>query len=80
MVYKKYSKRLFDFILALLGFIILLPIFTLVTLGLFFANQGKPFFFQLRPGKDEKLFKIIKFKTMNEKKEVFRGDFLAKFT
>ena len=79
-MYKNYLKRLLNFILALFGFIILLPIFTLVTLGLFFANNGKPFFFQTRPGWNEQLFKIIKFKTMNEKKEVFRGDFLAKFT
>ncbi len=79
-MYKNYLKRLLDFILALFSFIILLPIFTLVTLGLFFANNGKPFFFQTRPGWNEQLFKIIKFKTMNEKKEVFRGDFLVKFT
>lgn len=39
------------------------------TIGLFFANNGKPFFFQTRPGKDEQLFKIIKFKTMNDKKD-----------
>ena len=38
-------------------------------IGLFFANQGKPFFFQLRPGKGERNFKIIKFKTMNDKKD-----------
>lgn len=79
-MYKSFLKRFLDLILALFGFIILLPIFTLVTIGLFFANNGKPFFFQTRPGWNEQLFKIIKFKTMNEKKEVFRGDFLAKFT
>ena len=45
------------------------PIFLLATIGLFFANQGKPFFFQTRPGKNEKLFQIIKFKTMNDKKD-----------
>ena len=39
-------------------------------IGLFFANQGKPFFFQIRPGKGEQLFKIIKFKTMNDKKDI----------
>jgi lipopolysaccharide/colanic/teichoic acid biosynthesis glycosyltransferase len=38
-------------------------------IGLFFANQGKPFFFQTRPGKNAKLFRIIKFKTMNDKKD-----------
>lgn len=53
--------------MASLGFILLLPIFLVVTIGLYFANQGKPFFFQKRPGKNEKIFKIIKFKTMNDK-------------
>ena len=41
----------------------------MVTIGLFFANDGKPFFFQLRPGKNGKIFKIIKFKTMTDKKD-----------
>ncbi|WOC51494.1 hypothetical protein BPO_0847 [Bergeyella porcorum] len=41
----------------------------MVTIGLYIANGGKPFFFQLRPGKDGKIFKIIKFKTMNDKKD-----------
>ncbi len=41
----------------------------IVTIFLAIANEGKPFFFQVRPGKNEKLFKIIKFKTMNEKKD-----------
>jgi lipopolysaccharide/colanic/teichoic acid biosynthesis glycosyltransferase len=41
----------------------------LVTIGLYIANQGKPFFFQARPGLNEKIFKIIKFKTMNDKKD-----------
>ena len=68
-MYKRFFKRLFELILALFGFILLLPIFSIVTLGLFFANQGKPFFFQTRPGLNEKLFKIIKFKTMNDKKD-----------
>lgn len=44
------------------------PIVLVATIGLFFANNGKPFFFQTRPGKNEKLFQIIKFKTMNDKK------------
>ncbi|MFD2891036.1 sugar transferase [Flavobacterium chuncheonense] len=68
-MYKNYIKRLFDFILALFGFVVLLPVFIIVTIGLFFANQGKPFFFQIRPGLNEQLFKIIKFKTMNDKKD-----------
>lgn len=69
MLYKNYLKSLFDFITALLGLIVLSPVFILVTISLFFANQGKPFFFQLRPGKNERIFKIIKFKTMNDKKD-----------
>ncbi len=68
-MYKSYFKRLFDFTIALLGFILISPIFLLVTFGLYIANQGKPFFFQIRPGKNERLFKIIKFKTMNDKKD-----------
>jgi undecaprenyl phosphate N,N'-diacetylbacillosamine 1-phosphate transferase len=69
-MYKTFFKRLLDFFASLLGFILLSPIFLIVTIGLFFANQGKPFFFQTRPGKNEQLFRIIKFKTMNDKKDV----------
>ena len=68
-MYKNFFKRLIDFTLSLFGFIIISPIFVLVTILLFFANSGKPFFFQLRPGKNENIFKIIKFKTMNDKKD-----------
>lgn len=68
-MYKFFFKRIFDFVAALVGFIILSPIFLIVTIGLFFANAGKPFFFQLRPGKDGLIFKIVKFKTMNDKKD-----------
>ncbi|TWH99157.1 lipopolysaccharide/colanic/teichoic acid biosynthesis glycosyltransferase [Flavobacterium tiangeerense] len=66
-MYKNFIKRFIDFIVAFLGLLVLSPIFLFVTIGLFFANNGKPFFFQLRPGKEEKIFKIIKFKTMNDK-------------
>ena len=66
-MYKNYLKRFFDFIIALIGLILLSPIFIVVTIGLYFANQGKPFFFQKRPGKNERIFKIIKFKTMNDR-------------
>jgi lipopolysaccharide/colanic/teichoic acid biosynthesis glycosyltransferase len=67
-MYKSYIKRLLDFSLSLLGFICLLPIFLLVTLFLMFANNGKAFFLQARPGKNGKIFKVIKYKTMNDKK------------
>ena len=68
-MYQKYFKRLFDFLIALIALLLFSPLFILVTIGLFFANQGKPFFFQIRPGKNEKLFRIVKFKTMNDKKD-----------
>ncbi|MEK6494841.1 sugar transferase [Myroides odoratimimus] len=67
-MYKCFFKRLFDFLAALVGLLLLSPIFIFVMLSLFFANQGKPFFFQERPGKGERIFKIIKFKSMNDKK------------
>ncbi|MBC5841458.1 MAG: sugar transferase [Flavobacteriaceae bacterium] len=66
-MYKSFFKRILDVILALTGFLLLSPLFLLITIGLFVANQGKPFFFQLRPGKRGIIFKIIKFKTMNDK-------------
>ena len=68
-MYKNYFKRLFDFTAALVGLLLLSPLFILVTIGLLFANQGQPFFFQTRPGKNEKLFRIVKFKTMNDKRD-----------
>lgn len=67
MKYQNFGKPALDFGLALVGFIVLLPIIVLITIGLYFANEGKPFFFQLRPGKDGKLFTIVKFRTMNDK-------------
>lgn len=68
-MYKSFFKRIFDFNMAIIVLLFLSPIFLLVTLGLSIANNGKPFFFQLRPGKDGKIFKIVKFKTMNDKKD-----------
>lgn len=67
-MYRHFLKRVVDFILALIGFILLSPIFFIVLILLMINNQGKPFFFQKRPGKDEKIFQVIKFKTMNDKK------------
>ncbi|WP_291071790.1 sugar transferase [Empedobacter sp. UBA5637] len=76
MLYKNYIKRLLDFTIAFIGLICLSPIFIIVTIGLYFANQGKPFFFQARPGLNEKIFNIIKFKTMNDKKDA-NGNLLS---
>jgi len=75
-MYKNFFKRIFDFTVAFFALLILSPVFLLVTLGLYFANQGKPFFFQRRPGKNEKIFSIIKFKTMNDKKDA-KGNLLS---
>src|SRR5690554_553436 len=68
-MYKDAIKPIFDFLAALIGLLLLSPIFLLVTLALLFANNGKPFFFQKRPGKNERIFSIIKFKSMNDKKD-----------
>ena len=69
MIYKLFCKPFFDFFAALIGLLLLFPIFAIITILLYLANNGKPFFFQLRPGKNQKIFKIIKFKTMNDKKD-----------
>lgn len=74
-MYKHYIKRIFDFFIALIGLLFLSPLFIIVTIGLFFANQGKPFFFQARPGKGGHIFKIVKFKTMNDRRDM-KGDLL----
>jgi lipopolysaccharide/colanic/teichoic acid biosynthesis glycosyltransferase len=68
-VYKAIFKTIFDLIFSLLGFLLLLPFFLAITVLLTIANKGNPFFLQTRPGKHHKLFKIIKFKTMNDKKD-----------
>lgn len=75
MIYSKYIKRLIDFILSFVAIVILSPIILILIGLLALTNQGNPFFFQKRPGKDEKIFTIIKFKTMNDKKDK-EGNFL----
>ena len=74
-MYKK-NKRIFDILVALIGLLFLSPIFLFVMIGLSIANKGKPFFLQKRPGKNEKIFSIIKFKTMNDKKDA-EGNLLS---
>lgn len=68
-MYKKVFKRFFDLAVALPLFIIVLPVLVLFGFLLFIANQGKVFFIQERPGLNGKPFKIIKFKTMNDRKD-----------
>jgi len=68
-VYRNFFKPLIDFVAALMGLIVISPVFIIVTVILLFQNNGKPFFFQTRPGKDQKAFRIIKFKTMTDDKD-----------
>jgi undecaprenyl phosphate N,N'-diacetylbacillosamine 1-phosphate transferase len=75
-VFRAYIKPFFDKFIAFIGLIIAMPILLMVTVLLAWANSGNPFFFQLRPGKNEKIFKLIKFKTMNDKKDSF-GNLLS---
>lgn len=65
-MYKFFLKRVIDFIIALIAFILFSPIFLIVLVLLVINNQGVPFFFQRRPGKNEKIFQVIKFKTMHD--------------
>ncbi len=67
--YTSYVKPFFDFTIALFAFTLLFPIFILIILFLAMANKGKVFFIQQRPGKHGYLFNVIKFKTMNDRKD-----------
>ena len=70
-MYKHFFKRFFDFWIALVALICISPILIVVTIWLHFANKGAgAFFFQERPGKNGKIFKVIKFKTMTDEKDV----------
>lgn len=69
-MYKHFFKRFFDFWIALIGLICISPVLLVVTIWLHFANKGAgAFFLQERPGKDAKIFKIIKFKTMTDERD-----------
>ncbi len=69
-MYKHFFKRLIDFTLSLIGLIAISPIFIIVWVWLTIANKGAgALFFQERPGKDEKIFKVIKFKTMTDERD-----------
>lgn len=69
-LYQNIIKPFFDWLFALVGLVISLPITLIITVLLYVANDGKPFFFQLRPGKNERIFKLVKFKTMNDKQDI----------
>ena len=69
-MYKHFFKRFFDFWIALVALICISPILIVVTIWLHYANKGAgAFFFQERPGKDEKIFTVIKFKSMTDERD-----------
>lgn len=69
-MYKHFFKRIIDFSIALLVLLFISPLLLIVTLWLHFANKGAgAFFFQERPGKDGKLFRVIKYKTMTDERD-----------
>lgn len=68
-MYSSFFKRVIDFIVAFVALLIISPLFLILIMFLAIANDGKVFFVQKRPGKNGVIFSIIKFKTMNEKKD-----------
>ena len=70
-MYAKCFKRLFDFLLSLCALVVLSPVLLILILLGAIKMKGNPFFFQLRPGKDEKIFKMIKFRTMTCETDVY---------
>ena len=68
-MYAKYIKRPLDFCLSLCAVIVLSPVLLILTVLGAIMMKGNPFFAQLRPGKDEKIFKLIKFRTMTCEKD-----------
>lgn len=68
-MYAKYIKRILDFALSFFAIVVLSPLFLiLIILGAIFM-RGNPFFTQQRPGKDERIFRLIKFRTMDNRKD-----------
>jgi lipopolysaccharide/colanic/teichoic acid biosynthesis glycosyltransferase len=68
-MYKRFFKQIIDFFIAFTALVILSPLLLIVVILLGFANKGNPFFFQNRPGKDERIFKIVKFRTMTNERD-----------
>ena len=68
-IYKKYIKRLLDFTLSLCALVVLSPVLLILTIVGAITMKGNPFFTQERPGKDERIFKLVKFRTMSNAKD-----------
>lgn len=77
-MYAFFFKRVIDLVVSFFALVVLWPVLLLLTILLFFANGGKAFFFQMRPGRSERIFKLVKFKTMNDKKDA-NGNLLPDF-
>ena len=70
-MYKHFFKRVFDFVISLIALLLIGWLLIIVAVWLHFANKGAgAFFFQERPGKDGKIFKVIKYKTMTDERDV----------
>ena len=69
LLYRQFFKRFYDFILSLIAIIVLSPLLLILTIIGAIVMKGNPFFTQLRPGKNEKIFKLIKFRTMTNAKD-----------
>lgn len=68
-MYKYFFKRFLDIFIGFVGIIVFSPFFIIILILLIYNNKGTPFFFQKRPGKNEVIFNVIKFKTMNDKRD-----------
>lgn len=75
-MYRRFFKRAIDFTVALVGLIVISPVFFIIMLLLTITNGGKIFFTQERPGKRERIFKVIKFRSMNGKRDAI-GNLLS---
>jgi lipopolysaccharide/colanic/teichoic acid biosynthesis glycosyltransferase len=75
-MYKYFIKRLIDLIVSFLSIVLLSPVMLIIVILLLIVNKSNPFFLQSRPGKNEVIFKLIKFKTMTDKRDA-RGDLLS---
>ncbi|MFY7937452.1 MAG: sugar transferase, partial [Flavobacterium sp.] len=69
-MFQNIIKPFFDRTLALIGLILTLPLFLIMSFLLALANSGSPYYFQYRPGKNCKIFRLIKFKTMTDKLDI----------
>ncbi|MDT0677476.1 sugar transferase [Autumnicola musiva] len=75
-MYRRFIKPLMDRAIAFIALVILSPLLLIAFILLAFANSGKPFFFQERPGKNSRIFRIVKFKTMTDKRDE-KGNLLS---